>query len=68
MLRLKYEAQLSERGMTAALGISRGDRVVPEPGPSGRAVLAVAGGAERHGAERRLFPGPPTAELGSAGR
>ena len=58
VLRLKYEARLSERAMVGGAGYQQGgDRVVPEPGPSGGAVLAAAGGADDTELERRLFTG-----------
>ena len=69
VLRLKYEARLSERAMVAALGISKGaigsylNRVraagLSWPLPEGLTDTEL---------ERRLFPGPPPVKLSPAGR
>jgi transposase len=67
VLRLKYEAGLSERAMVAALGISKGaigsylSRAraagLSWPLPEGLTDTAL---------ERRLFPGPPAAETAAS--
>ena len=65
VLRLKYEARLSERAMVAALGISKG--AIGSYLSRARAAglsWPLPEGLNDTELERRLFPGPPTAEAG----
>jgi transposase len=65
VLRLKYEAQLSERAMTAALGVSKGaiGSYLSRARAAGLSWPLPEGLSDTE-LERRLFPGPPTAEAG----
>ena len=68
VLRLKFEAGLSDRILAAAVGISKGAvAAYVLSGPGGWAVLAAAGGAGRHGAGAAAVPGPAGAGGGQPG-
>src|SRR5215218_7099197 len=63
VLRLKYEARLSERAMVAALGISKGaiGSYLSRARAAGLSWPLPEGLTDTE-LERRLFPGPPVAE------
>ena len=63
VLRLKYEARLSERAMVAALGISKGaiGSYLSRARAAGLSWPLPEGLTDTE-LERRLFPGPPAAE------
>src|SRR5919206_3801542 len=63
VLRLKYEARLSERAMVAALGISKGaiGSYLTRARAAGLSWPLPEGLSDTE-LERRLFPGPPATE------